>query len=71
MEFVSLPLTQDFNKLYTDVLNCDIVPPPFYTGRVPQTFVFKKRGAFVADDTAQTFDTIYDIYEEGINTYYI
>lgn len=71
MEFTSLPLIQDFNKLYTDILNCDIIAPSFYIGRVPQSFVFKKRWAFSAIDTAETFDTIYDIYEEWNDTYYI
>lgn len=71
MEFNSLPLVSNFNTLYSDVLNCDIVPPSFYLGRVPQAFVLKKRGAFSAVAGAQTFDTIYDIYEDGSDTYYI
>ena len=71
MEFVSLPLIQDFNKLYTDILNCDIVAPPFYPWRVPQTFFLKKRWAFVWIVWAEVFDTIYDIYEEWSDIYYI
>ncbi len=71
MEFNSLPLAPNFNTLYTDVLNCDIVPPSFYTWRVPNSFVFKKRWAFSAVAGAQSFDTIYDIYEEGADRYYI
>lgn len=71
MEFVQLPLVQDFNKLYSDILNCDIVPPPFYLGRVPQSFFLKKRGAFVAVEGAEVFDEIFDIYEIGNDVYYI
>lgn len=64
MEFTSLPLVQNFNTLYTDIENCDIIPPPFYLGRVPQSFVLKKRGAFSIVSGAQAFDSIFDTYDD-------
>lgn len=46
MAGIAAPLAQEFNKFYTDVVNCEITAPPYYNGRVPQTFFFKKRRAF-------------------------
>ena len=71
MELLPLPLWQEFNKTYTDVVNCDIISPPFYTGRVPQSFFFKKRWAISAVASKETFDEIYDTYESWTDVYYI
>lgn len=71
MEFLPLYLWQDFNNLYTDSLNCDIVAPPFYQWRIPFSFFFKKRWAFSKIETAEEFDIIYDYYEEWTDLYYI
>lgn len=46
MEYVNYPLSQEFNKFYSDVLNCKVVSPPYYPGQVPQSFFFKKRDGF-------------------------
>jgi hypothetical protein len=42
-ENVSMLLQEDVNKFYTSIINCEIIKPPHYEGRVPQTFFLRKR----------------------------
>lgn len=46
MDYLPLLLQQEFNKYYTDIVNCDITHPPYYTWRVPHTFFLRKRWGF-------------------------
>lgn len=66
LEYSTYNLQSDFNKLYTDVLNCEIVAPPYYNGTVPHAFFLKTRHWFKRHypDSAfnsDIFDVIFDI----------
>jgi len=71
MEYFLAPLWQDFNKIYADVVNSSIIPPPHYSWRVPHTFFFTKRWGFSEFAWTQTFHEIYDIVETGADIYYL
>lgn len=43
MAYLSMLLQQDVNKLYPDILNHEISPPPHWPGRVSHTFFLKRR----------------------------
>lgn len=43
MAYLPMLLQQDVNKLYPDILNHDIYPPPQWPGRVSHTFFLKRR----------------------------
>lgn len=45
METKNTPLLfqQELNTFYKDILNCEIVHPPYWAGRVPETFFLRKR----------------------------
>ncbi len=43
MAYLSMLLQQDVNKLYPDILNHEISPPPQWPGRVPHSFFLKRR----------------------------
>ena len=45
MAYLPMLLSQDSNKLYPDILNFDIIPPPQWPGRVSHSFFLKKRAA--------------------------
>jgi len=46
MAYLSMLLQQDVNKLYPDILNHDITPPPQWPGRVSHSFFLKRRPWF-------------------------
>lgn len=71
MEYFLAPLWQDFNKVYADVVNSSIIPPPHYTWRVPHSFFFTKRWGFSEYAWSQSFDEIYDIVESWSDIYYL
>lgn len=65
MAATTLPLFLwgDFNKTYTDLVNCEIAGPPHFTGRVPYNFFVKKRrwlAVTLAPDLDEIFDARYD-----------
>lgn len=45
METKNTPLLfqQELNTFYKDILNCEITHPPYWAGRVPETFFLRKR----------------------------
>lgn len=65
---IPLFLWGDFNKLYSDIVNCEIVWPPTYTWRVPFNFYVKKRGGF-QEVLTPTVEKIYDARFDGTNWY--
>lgn len=75
-QYSSYPLGQDFNKLYSDIVNCKIVPPPYFQWEVPHTFFLNKRDAFAkkyswVNFNAMWFSEIYDIEEYGSDFLYL
>ena len=76
LQYSSYPLGQDFNKLYSDIVNCKIVPPPYFQWEVPHTFFLNKRDGFAkkyegANFNAIGFTEIYDIEEYGTDYLYM
>lgn len=76
LQFSSYPLGQDFNKLYSDIVNCKIVPPPYFQWEVPHTFFLNKRDGFAkkysgVNFNALGFTEIYDIEEYGSDYLYL
>ena len=76
LEYSSYPLGQDFNKLYSDIVNCKIVPPPYFQGDVPHSFFLTKRDGFAKKYSGTNFDAmgfseIYDIEEYGTDYLYL
>lgn len=76
LEYTTYPLWPDFNKLYTDVINCKIVPPPYYQGFVPHSFFLDKRDWFWQIYSKEKFreigyEEIFDIEEFGNKFLYI
>lgn len=64
MQNLSFSLAQEFNKLYADVVNCELVRPPYYQGKVPYLFWLSKRRALVeATSNNYNFDTLFDCEE--------
>lgn len=63
-------LWQEFNKTYTDIVNCQIIPPPHHEWTVPFSFFFKKRDAFV-EKSDYWFAEIYDQEVVGSDVYTI
>ena len=45
METKNTPLIfqQELNTFYKDILNCEITHPPYWAGRVPETFFLRRR----------------------------
>ena len=45
METKNTPLLfqQELNTFYKDILNCEITHPPYWAGRIPETFFLRKR----------------------------
>ncbi len=76
LEYSSYPLGQDFNKLYSDIVNCKIVAPPYYQGDVPHSFFLSKRDGFAkkyagTNFNAMGFTEIFDIEEYGTDFLYL
>ena len=69
VDFLNYFPQQDFNKVITELSNCDLTAPSYYPGRVPQTFNATQRRSLVpAKDTVNNnifaacwFTEVYDI----------
>jgi len=72
MEITYLPmlLQQDANKLYPDIANFDIVPPPHRPWRVSHTFFLKRRGWF-AEYEDFWWDKVIDYLEFWWSKYWL
>lgn len=85
MEYLPLILQQDANKLYPDIINCQVKSPPHWSGKVSHTFFLTKRNWFNSSiDLSQTITNetkwltvtlvdpiILDAIEFNDNWYYI
>ncbi len=70
MEAIPFLLQQEFNKLYPDIVNSEIIPPPYYSGRVPQNFFLRKRW-WLEELYDFWLDEIFDIEEIWVYIYWI
>jgi hypothetical protein len=70
LTYLPMLLQQDVNKLYPDILNHDIIPPPHWNGRVSHTFFLKRRGWFVAS-TDFGWDKVLDYLEFNWDKYWL
>ncbi len=70
LTYLPMLLQQDVNKLYPDILNFDITPPPHWNGRVSHTFFLKRRWWFL-QNVDFGWDKLLDYMEFNWNKYWL
>lgn len=70
MTYLSMLLQQDVNKLYPDILNHEISPPPHRPGRVSHTFFLKRRPGFNTQIDF-TWDKVLDYLQFNWDEYWL